>query len=182
MTNVVRKPSAEEVAAKSAFEVDFRVKQNVRKMRTLWVAIAEDLFKVWEQELWKDLGFGGFEDWLAQPEVAISKRHSYGLVEAWRELVVKRAVTPAQLEGVGIGGLREVLPAIRRGFVDVDEGLTDARELGRADLRHKYGSSSTPTAGPGTPRAHEPIDPGLEPEFAICPACGSRYPVKRDLL
>lgn len=181
MTEVARTPSAEELAAKSAFEVDFRVKQNVRRMRTLWVAIAEDLFKVWEQELWKDLGFDGFEQWLAQPEVAISKRHSYGLVEAWRELVVKRAVAPAQLEGVGIGGLREVLPAIRRGFVDVEEGLTDARELGRSDLRHKYSSSSTPTSGVGTPRAHEPIDPELEPEYAICHACGSRYRVKDKL-
>jgi hypothetical protein len=166
-----------EQRAEAAYEVDVRIKANVKQLRTLWVQIAEDLFKVWEGQLWQDLGHPSFEHWLADPDIDISKRHVYGYIEAWRELVVKRDVEPAQLQEVGIGAVREVLPAIRRGFVDVDEGLSDAKTLGRTDLRTKYASSSSP--GPaGQPRAHEPLDASMEPNYAICPTCGSRYEVE----
>lgn len=170
--------TGQQVQAKAAFEVEDRIRNNVRHMRGLWVRLAEDLFKFHELEMWRDLGHGGFEEWLASPDIDLERRWVYELIGMWRELVVKRHVAPEQLMPVQVSKVREVLPAIRRGAVDIGDALADCESLPRNDLREKYSGVGAGTIGQnGGPTA--PLDATTEPEYAICHACGSRYQVGR---
>lgn len=169
-----------EVQAGAAFEIGERIRTNVRNMRTLWIKLAEDLYKFHELQMWKDLGYTGFEEWLASPDIDLERRWVYELIGMWRELVVKRQVDPTALEPVQVSKVREVLPAIRRGFVDIDEALSDCETLGRDDIRQKYSGAGAGTTGqPNSTNGN--LDALTEPEYALCHACGNRYQVKRAL-
>lgn len=161
--------------AQAAFEVEERIRTTIRNIRTAWIRLAEDLHRFNDLELWRDLGHPSFEAWLAGPDIELERRWVYELIAMWRELVVKRGVTPAQLEPVAVSKVREVLPAIRRGQVSIEDALADCEVLGRRDLEAKYRGVATSSVAPG----HAPLDADTEPEYAICHACGSRYAVGR---
>jgi hypothetical protein len=81
-------------------------------------------------------------------------------------LVIQRGVDPKELENAEVSKVREVLPAIRKGTVTVEQALADVRVLGREDLRIRYSG-----AGAGLTTGH---GPGAHPGYAVCPTCGSR--------
>jgi hypothetical protein len=172
-----------EAPARAAHEVAERIVGNVRRMRTLWIKVAEDLFRFNELEMYRDLGYTSFEQWLAEPDVDLSRRSVYYLLDVWRELVVGKGVKPAQLEKVDVSKVQDILPAVRRGQVTAEQALADAETLTRGDLRERYrapapSNGDAPPAvpsGPDTSTTYEATD---EPAFAICPSCGSRYRVK----
>lgn len=171
-----RDPSAPQ--AKKAFDVETRIKGRVRAMRTMWIELAEDLHEFSKNDMWRDLGWRSFEQWLASPEVEISRRQAYYLLDTWRELVVKRGVKPAELEKVEISKVQEVLPAIRRGYADVPDALSDCESLARDDLRSKYAiSAKAQTAA--APAGDDALDAESEPERYQCETCGS-WLVKRS--
>lgn len=183
--------------AQAAFEIDQRIKGNMRQMRTLWVSVAEDLYAFQQGKMWEKLGVDTFEEWLAGPDVDLARRTVFGMIEVWRELVVKRGATVRQLSDVPISKLRDVMPAVRRGYVDLGDAIADCRVLSRDGLRERYAELSTvagarrdnagllpsgpvepPVAGdPPAPRPEPQFDATREPEWAICHACGSRYRV-----
>jgi hypothetical protein len=153
----------------AAHDVDQAIKQCIGLIRTSWIKLAEHLYQFHEQDMWRDLGYTTFEQWLAGPEIDLSRRQVYALMESWRELVVNRGVKPKELEDVPVGKLREVLPAVRRGFVDTDDALADCRTLARDDLRQRYQEVSNTTS-----RGRAPLDATKEPDRVRCPTCGSR--------
>lgn len=158
-------------AAEVAATVEARIREQVKVMRSGWMRLAEDLYRFHHLEMWRDLGYETFEVWLAGPDIGLSRRHVYGLVEAWRELVVNRGVAPKELERVTVGSVREVLPAVRLGLVDVGDALSDCEALGRMDLRERY---VTITGGGG-----DRIDATREDTFERCPTCGTHVPTDR---
>ena len=170
MTDVATRPDAQ-AQAKAAFDVANRIVENVKRLRTLWIEIAQDLYKFNEFEMWRDLGYMSFEAWLAEPEVELGRRHVYYLLQAWRELVIDRGVEPKELEEIELSKVQEVLPAIRRGQVKPDVALADTKTLTLTDLRERYRQ-------PAGPDNSTHLDATTEPEYAICPACGGRYQVK----
>jgi hypothetical protein len=177
--------------AQAAFEVEQRIKGTIHQMRGLWIVLAEDLYKFSAEEMWRDLGHTTFDQWLAGPDIDLARRTVYGLIEVWKELVVNRGVRPHQIADVPVSKLRDSLAAVRRGFVDAEDAIADARTLGRDDLRDRYRQLSTPagarrdSAGtlPASSTNGGPAEPLFaaeeEPEWAICHACGSRYRVNR---
>lgn len=165
-------PLAAQAAA--AWEVEQRIKGFVRAIRTTWIRLAEDLYRFHELDMWRDLGYSSFDAWTAGPEIDLSRRQVYNLIMAWREFVVVRGVLPGQLEDVAISKVPEVMPALRRGQVDVAGALADCRTLAREDLRQRYAGVGTK---PGRPDTSSSLDAEAEPAYAICPSCGSRYKV-----
>lgn len=192
--------------AQRAFEVEQRIKHNIGQLRTVWILIAEDLYEFNKLQMWRDLGHVSFDEWCAGPDVDLSRRMVFNLIQIWRELVVGRGIKPKQLANVPTSKVTDILAAVRRGFVDPEDALADCRTLGRDDLRERYKLLSTPAGaredGAGTlPAFPEPPaeskesaaaalsleSPPLggsggfaaekEPEYAICHACGSRYKV-----
>lgn len=196
MNDQLAHPEPTEPQAKAAFDVETRIKGRILQIRGGWIELAADLHAFAQSEMWRDLGWRSFEAWLASPEIELERRQVYYLLEMWRELVVKREVKPEQLVGLGVSKIQEVLPAVRRGFVDIDQALSDVATLARDDLRKQYSTSpngSKPSSrsriddGSGVGGSLAPpaaaqggFDAEAEPEWAVCQACGSRYPVKRS--
>jgi hypothetical protein len=174
--------------AQAAHEVASRIKTNILSMRTIWVQIAEDLYRFHDLDMWKDLGHSSFEQWLAQPEIQLGRRTVFNLIEVWRELVVNKGVQPRELMDVKISNVRDVLAAVRRGYVDPDDAIADCRMLGRDDLRTKYQTLATPAGArrdpagllpsPDEPGGSGAFDATSEPRYAVCHVCGSRYQVR----
>lgn len=162
--------------AAAAFETEQQIKGIVREMQKGWLLLAGALYRFHDAKMWTALGYRTFDEWLASPDVEIKRRHVYGLIEVWRTLVIELGLQPRQLEGIQISKLRDVMPALRRGQVDPETALEDARTLAREDVREKYGLIAA-TATPAEVERGQVLDAEAEPEHAICPNCGSRYRV-----
>lgn len=151
-----------------AAEIDLRVRRTVRDLRHAWVRLAQDLHDM-QQGLFKSIGYDTFEEWLADPEVDIERRWAYQLSATWRELVVNLKLPADRIRQLEPAKIQEVLPAVRRGLVDVQDALADVEALSRSDLRERYASIRSGT---------EPTmsaDAASTPHFAVCDKCGSRY-------
>lgn len=165
-------PAEQQARAAYAFAVEQGLKANVRKLRGMWVDICRDLYRFHQAQLWRDLGHQSFEHWLADPDLELERRWVYDQMAIYEQLVVQRGVDPERLKQLQVSKVREVLPAIRRGLVTLDEGLTDAGELRRSDLELRYRGKASDgvTAGPDTSTIVRTED---EPEWQRCKCCGS---------
>lgn len=171
-------PAPTEAAASAAFEAEQRIKLTLHTLRSSWIVLAEQLWHFLEQRQWRALGYERQEEWLASPDVELSARMVLHLRELWRELVVERGIDPRQLEGIGWSKARDVLPAVRRGFVDVEEALEDARALSRRDLREKYDEltiARLDRPGETGQEPPPPIDATREPVWCVCDRCGTEH-------
>ena len=156
-----------EGVAATAYRAEQRIKGLIRVMNAAWTELAESLYQFSQQELWRDLGYNTFGEWCATPEIGIGRRQAYYYLEIWRELIVNRDVDPGDLKRADQTKWTEVLPAVRRGNVTVEEAISDAESLPREDLRLKYAEiGSGPEKG---------LDALREPAWVVCPTCGSSY-------
>lgn len=129
----------EERAAKKAFEVEVKIKKGVGAIREVWVALAAYFHEFHAGKMWEHLGYDKFDEWLGTPEIGLGRSQVYALIEAWEELVEKRQVEESRLAGLEATKVAVVLPALRRGEVDLDTALADCEALSRSALREKYG-------------------------------------------
>lgn len=152
-----------------ARELEERVLAQVGAIRSSWTELAGLLYTFHDDRSWEVLGNATFDEWLGQPEIDLGRRHAFTLIEVWRELVIERGVTPAQLKRAAITKVRGVLPAIKDGTVSVEEALADCEVLSRSDLMEKYA---------GDPQRQ--IDAAADPETHACPECGHRHKVRSE--
>lgn len=131
----------EERAAKKAFRVEAKIKKGVGAIRQVWIALAGYLHEFYTERMWEHLGHDRFEEWLGTPEIGLGRSQVYALIAAYEELVVKREVEEAVLAELEATKLAVVLPALRRGDVELEEALADCEALSRSALRQKYGKS-----------------------------------------
>lgn len=169
-----RDPTPQEAA--HARHAEVAIQDTVKQMRSTWVKLAGQLYEFARYHHWRALGYRSFERWLASPEIELSRRHVYHLIEVWRELVVERKVKPEDLARANYSKIREVMPAVRRGAVQVDEALSDAETLSRDDVHERYSGLGRP--GADLPPSQRPIDPAAEPEWSDCPTCGRPMQVR----
>jgi hypothetical protein len=157
----------------AASEMHQEITRIKRQITGLWVQLAEALYHFRAGQMWTDLGYSSFEAWCADPEVELERRWVYKLTDAYRFLVVEQGVDRARVERLQVSKVNEVVPAIRRGQVDLETALSDAETLGRTDLEIKY--RGTHSATPGVPDLGTRVQTEHEPELAVCPTCGSTY-------
>jgi hypothetical protein len=137
-----REPATpEELAAEKAFEVEAQIKKGVGAIRAVWVALAAYLHEFHQGKMWEHLDYDKFEDWLGSPEIGLGRSQVYALIETYEELVVKRELEEQRLGELEATKVAVVLPAIRRGEVDMEVALADCAALSRSALREKYGQS-----------------------------------------
>jgi carbonic anhydrase len=147
--------------------LDRDIRRVCQEIRKVWIYLAGDLYEFHQDRCWELLGHDSFEAWLADPEIDMHPRHVYRMIQAWRELVVERGVTPASLEHVDVTKVSVVLPAIRAEKASAEDALADATMLSRSDLHDRYaGDLSTPIA-PENEDWHD------------CPDCGRSHKAKR---
>jgi hypothetical protein len=176
-TQVTAEDQQRQLAAKAAFVHEQRIKSTVRTIRAGWVRLAEDLYAFQHEEMWRDLGYDSFEGWLADPDVDIERRWAFQLIANWRETAVLRGADPKRLATIAPARLQEILPAVRRNLVSMEDAMEDAATLSRYDLRARYGAGGEGTrssANGSRPDTGTDYDAEREPAMAICPACGSR--------
>jgi hypothetical protein len=180
MTDIIEGSVSKSPAAEAAFAVDQQIRATLRQMKGLWVHLAEQLYRFHTAEMWRDLGHDTFEAYLADPELELDlqRRWVFELIGMYRTLVVEREVSTAELEGLHVSKVREVLPAIRRGWVDIPTALSDVETLTRHDMELKYRGLASST--PGRPDMGTQVDTDAEPEWRECPTCGSTYLVRSD--
>jgi hypothetical protein len=150
-TPEARELSKEEREAwvQSAYAHECQIKDGLTGARSsLWGA-AEALYHFSEETGWAALGYETLGEWLASPEVTLSRRTYFQMVQAWRELVVLRSVDSANVRTLDLTKVSIALPAITKGTASTEEVLADVEALSAPDLREKYvrrGRSSEPPA------------------------------------
>ena len=164
---------AQQDIALAAHEMHNTITRIKRQITGLWVELAEALYHFRAGQMWQDIGYSSFEQWCADPEVELERRWVYKLTDAYRFLVVEQGVERSRVERLQVSKVNEVVPAIRRGQVDLETALSDAETLGRSDLEIKYRGIHSST--PGSPAVNGHIETEHEPELAVCPTCGSTY-------
>jgi hypothetical protein len=100
--------------------------------------LAEALYHFDEASGFRRLGHESLEEWLAQPEVGITKSVYYNLVGSWRKMVVHRSIEPARLHQLDPSKVSIVAEAVGKSKVSVEDAFNDVETLGYRDLREKY--------------------------------------------
>lgn len=129
----------EERQAKHAFEVESKIKKGCSSIRAVWVALAAYFYEFHEEKMWEQLGHDTFNEWLGTPEIGLGRSQVYALIDVYGELVVKRGLKQDALADLEASKVAVVLPALRRGDVELDDALADCETLSRSALREKYG-------------------------------------------
>jgi hypothetical protein len=151
-----------EALAAQARKVEEQIIHLRRQAQVIGIKLATLLYASEEERAWEPLGHESMKAWLDSPEIDISYSHAKGLTKAYREIVVERQVEPAQLDGVDLRKLQMAMKSVRDGEVSMDDAISDAKTLGRADMGIKYGGD--PNRG---------IDPGEGGPKVECQSCGS---------
>jgi hypothetical protein len=122
---------------------------------------AEACHRLLHSEGWTALGYDSVGQYLASPEIAMSRAQFYALADIWEQYVIQggqdeqRLCAPSKLE--------VPLKALKAGDVTPEEALADAEELGLRDLRKKYRGEKEESGRPERP-----------PSFPFgCAHCGS---------
>lgn len=116
-----------------------------------------------EAQGWSALGYEKLTDWLAQPEISVTRATFYRLHQTYYDMVVKREIPEATMRQVDQSKVAVVLPQIKAGKVTVEDALSDAEVLGMQDLRDKYRAASVPTGG----TSREGVEPGDSDDAAF---------------
>lgn len=107
------------------------------------------------EEGWSALGYDSMSQYLADPEIGMSRTTFYNLADIWEQYVVRGGqdqrllCSPTKLE--------IPLPALKAGEVTPEEALTDAQTLGQRDLRIKYRGEHDPTGEPQPIKVELPV-------------------------
>jgi predicted RNase H-like HicB family nuclease len=131
-------PEEAEERKKKAFGLHVDVRDALSQGRAALWETARALYEFDEMHGWTALGYDRIGDWLADPEISITKSQFYRLTGVWRELVVIRKVDTTSVRELEPSKVDIVLPAVRSGRVKLDEALEDTKSMGARDLREEY--------------------------------------------
>lgn len=101
-------------------------------------SVAQACHEIHEQQAWSELGYDTLSEYLASPEIGMSRSAFYDLCAIWERYVLEGGADPQALSAGGPSKLVVPIPAIKAGEVTVVEALEDVEALGLRDLREKY--------------------------------------------
>jgi hypothetical protein len=159
----------EQEKATTAAALERRVKASIAGLRQGWVELAGHLYHFWRINGWEALGHRSVGEWLADPQIGLSRSTAYRFKEAYRELVVHRGIDPERLGQIDMTKIVATLPAVRREQVEPERAIADAEALTWRDLQERYSKLPATTDVDGRP---------IEPDdfvVKVCDYCGSTY-------
>lgn len=136
----------EDQRAELCFSLETEIKQNIAQGRAAMWDLARNLYDFNEASGWSALGYENQTEWLAQPEIGMTRTQFFRLVRKWRELVVYREIPQDTLLELEPSKVDIVLPAIEGGKTSVQDAIEDVRTLGARDLRERYIKHPEPPA------------------------------------
>lgn len=152
-----------------AHDLERKIVQKRLLIETTGMSLARDLCEFLDGRLWMVLDYETETAFLQSPDVNLSEGHARKLARLYREIVEERGVPLKELTGASIEKLQIALPALKDGRAGVQDVVSDAKVLGRADMWAKYREGD-----PGARLAAEE-----EPVRKSCPTCGSYVPVEK---
>ena len=161
-----------EALSKAAFRLEVGIKKSFARIHESWWTLSRQLYEFHEGGYWSVLGYDTLEEFLAQPDLGMSRRSFFQMTKLWRDLVVTRQIEPDTLADIEPSKVALVTPALMKGDVSVEDALGDARDLGWRDVREKYSGREKPD---------QALDAEAEPIRVQCPECGSYYIPKGEL-
>ena len=87
---------------------------------------------------WETLGYDSLSEYLAAPEITLSRTEFYRMVDIWKSYVLEGGLPPMQLQGAGETKLAVPLPALKDGLVSAEQAVSDATALTRKELESRY--------------------------------------------
>lgn len=128
-------PPARKVEAHDAHE---RLVFGIKASHLALSSVAQACHEIHEQQAWSELGYETLSEYLASPEIGMSRSAFYDLCAIWEKYVLEGGADPQALQAGGPSKLVVPIPAIKAGEVTVTEALEDVEALGLRDLREKY--------------------------------------------
>lgn len=128
-------PPARKVDAHDAHQ---RLVFGIKASHLALSSVAQACHEIHEQQAWSELGYDTLSEYLASPEIGMSRSAFYDLCAIWEKYVLEGGADPQALSAGGPSKLVVPIPAIKAGEVTVVEALEDVEALGLRDLREKY--------------------------------------------
>jgi hypothetical protein len=141
----------------SAARAHAKVIEGLRGVRISLTLLAEGCHDLHATEGWRELGFETLAEYLAAPEITVSRSEFYALADIWSTYVLAGGVEPLALQGAARSKLEVPLPALSAGVVSAEQAVADASSMTRKDLRSHYAGLMGDEAEP-KPRAKPPVE------------------------
>jgi hypothetical protein len=168
-----------EALTNEAFDLERKIKATVGNVNTARWELANHLYEFQELQGWKYLDYESLVEWLAQPDIGLTRSEFDRATRMWRDLVVTKQLPPSKLKDVEPQKLIQTMPQVMSGKVKVEDAIEDAKTLSYSDVIEKYSAAAIASHGQ-EPDGSTSLDAGSEPEWVSCPTCGTR--VREDAL
>jgi hypothetical protein len=178
-------PDEAEARSQRCFEIDAQIKSGLRAGREAMWDVARGLHEFDEENGWTALGIDSLGEWLADPEVGMTRATYFRMVKCHRFLIEQKKLAPARVAELELSKVEIVLPKLKAGSVKMDDALADVQHLGARDLREKYmrrpdpADLDPPPDPNGVEASRPPADPPIEtPDAPPTPNVGDGGPVR----
>lgn len=162
-----------------AFQLEQAIKQDLVDAHQAWWKLAQTFWVFRQGRYWLDLKYNTIDEFLAQPDVGVTRSTFFRFVQAWDEFHVRREIEPEVLQEIEPSKALVILPAVRDGKVEPEQAVADATAMGYRDLRQHY----KPQPNGGKSEAEDDstsLDASAEPVRVQCELCGSWYTPQED--
>lgn len=179
------KPVTEEESAalvQEAFDLEQEIKAKAQTFREATWEVAEALDRFRSIRGWERLGYETLNEFLAQPDVGLSRAQFYKQARMWHDLVEHKKVPIAKLKEADPSKVAAAVPAIMANVVAAEDAIDDIKGLSFRDTQAKYSPSAIQRArnnDDGTSPIDEPLAAETEPQLMRCPMCGTYVPEDR---
>jgi hypothetical protein len=136
-------PANLEGAAAAAHAAHEKIMEGLHAAHYALACAAEGCHTLLASEGWTALGFESLSEYLAAPEVTLSRSEFYRLASIWERYVLDGGLDPMALQSAGPSKLEVPLPALEAGVVSAEQAVADAASMTRADLRKHYEALQT---------------------------------------
>jgi len=115
-----------------------RLLEGLGTARMALSAVAQACHELSRDKSWIDLGYESLAEFLASPEITLTRTQFFSMAQVWERYVLDGGVDPRDLAVAHPSKLAIPLRALGANEVSVAEALADVATLGARDLREKY--------------------------------------------
>lgn len=122
----------QETREREAAAIHERIVTRQRALEYTFLEQGEDLYRLYQTNLWEVLGYATFDAYVSSPETNIGRRMAYVQKGCYSTFVLLYELDRDMLVRIGISKLEMIRPVIT-GY-DLDQWLAKAETLSRSDL------------------------------------------------
>jgi hypothetical protein len=165
-----RLEKADQKLIDKAFTLERQLKKAIHMETGAWWAQAKIAYAMHQERGWELLGYERIDDWLAQPDIGMTRTRFFKASQTWRDLVEVKQIEVEKLKEIEPSKAMEIRPAVMKGDVKPEQALADAENLSFRDVVEKYRPSKRAQHGQ-EPDGSTPLEASSEPQRVRCPCC-----------